>query len=109
MKQKQTTLPVDQAQAQLVQLLAGYGAIVTSQQSGFLAGTVTTHKRPSIILGVILLCIFIIPGIIYFVVAGKDKTEPFTITIAADGTITENGTGGGLSAARRAVDRLPSI
>ena len=91
--------------------LAREGAVVTSTGPYAVSGSVTWKKRPSILLGLILLCFFLLPGILYFVLAGKQKVDPFVIQLGQDPgypwQVKVSGTGRGLKAAEHAVRQLP--
>lgn len=107
---KYTSLGPDQAASTLVQLLTSGGAVITTQSPSSITGVVNTQNKPSCIVATILFLIFIIPAIIYMIVASKNTSDPFSLALTPDGTgtrINGNGQGRGLVAINWAVDQLP--
>ena len=105
-----TSLPLDQAQAFLVQTLSASGAQVMSQTDRSITGVMFIRRRPSCLIAFLLLVLGVIPGIIYLVVAGKDITDPYSIQLIPHGQGTQvhpAGQGHGLSVAVASIQRLP--
>ena len=106
-----TTLPYADAYTRVVTDLLTKGAIIEQREPQVIAGHVIRHKRPSIILGLILCLFFLLPGILYFVLAGKDRREWFAVDIGQDpGEPTSmriTGVGSGFYAAMRTMEQLP--
>jgi hypothetical protein len=106
-----TSLPYDQAYSRVVADLTTKGATITQKEPQVIGGHVIHHKRPSIVLGLILCLFFLVPGIIYFIVAGKDRTETFAVEIGQSPgeptTMRIHGTGKGFYAAMRTMELLP--
>ena len=101
----------DQILSTLRAELARQGAVVTSSDPYSLSGAVTYRKRPSIALGILLLCFFILPGVLYLTLGGRTKVDPFVIQLGQNPgepwQVRVSGRGYGLKAAEWAVRQLP--
>ena len=107
-----TWLPPDSASQRLALTLAGRGATVTTQSVSGLAGFVTTVKKPSIVLGLLLMLLCLVPGVLYFAFAGGSSTEAFSISLTPTSAGTRvgwNGQGQGLAVAAWACAQLPGM
>lgn len=109
--ERTTSLSPSEAHRFLMQMLPNKGAQITSHSQTMIAGAVHEEKKPSCIVACILAIFFILPAIIYLVVAGKSRVHPFSIEIAPQNGgswVVVSGRGPGLKAARAAIRGLPA-
>ncbi len=106
-----TSLPPEQAIGVLLQALVSGGAQITSQAPTVIVGNVITKRQPSCLIASLLFLIFIIPAIIYLMTAGRDVTDPFTISLRPHDNgswVSGAGQGRGFGAVRYALSQLPA-
>lgn len=106
-----TTLPPDTASQHLAVALSGNGAVVSGQSPAAVNGYVVAQIQPNVWLGIGLLCLWVLPGVLYFLFGKKTVTEPFSALLTPEGAgtrITGDGTGRGLGTLWTAVSRLPT-
>lgn len=77
--------PPEQTVGYLVSALAGQGAVVTFQSPQQVSGYLTVHKRPNLLVALVLFAFFVIPGVIYLIASTKTTSEPFAVSISPDG------------------------
>ncbi len=85
---------------------------MTSQSDSGVAGYVTTVKKPSIVLGLLLSLLCLVPGMLYLALAGGSSTEAFSISLTptSNGTrVGWNGQGQGMAVAAWACAQLPGM
>lgn len=107
-----TTLEPSAAQQQLALLLVSRGAIITAQSSSGVTGHFVTDKGPSIMLGLLLLLLCLVPGVLYLLLAKNTVYESFSITLrpTTNGTaLARSGQGKGLASATWACAQLPGV
>jgi hypothetical protein len=97
----------EEAVEQAIVAMTSKGASVLSRAGNTV--TFTYHKGPNILVLLLLLGLFVVPGIIYGIVAGRDVH--FTITAVPEGDgcrlVFGGEYGAGYDAYRRWVKRLP--
>jgi hypothetical protein len=83
-----TSLAAAEAQARVSQMLPMTGATITQTTPGRIDGMLTVKREPNWIVVVLLLLLWIIPGLIYWYVASRPITERFSLVFvpAATGT-----------------------
>lgn len=106
-----TSLSPDEAVARLVPLLTSGGAKVHSATSAAITGDVSTKQHASCLITLLLMCLMILPGLLYMILAGKTLVEPFSISIIPEpaGTrLVAAGQGRGEKAAQAAIGKMPA-
>jgi Protein of unknown function (DUF2510) len=83
-----TSLPAAEAQARLSQMLPMAGVTVTQTTPGRIDGMLTVKGEPNVVVLVVLLLVWIVPGLIYWYVKSRPVTERFSLVFvpAATGT-----------------------
>jgi hypothetical protein len=83
-----TSLPAAEAQARLSQMLPTAGVTVTQTTPGRIDGSLTVKSEPNVAVLVVLLVLWIVPGLIYLFVKSRPVTERFSLVFvpAASGT-----------------------
>jgi hypothetical protein len=108
---KVTSLEPGEAVQYLISKLTGRGASVTAMSGYTVVGNVSKKELANPIIGLLLLLVFILPGLLWFMFGGKTKVDPFSIMLAPNVSggswVSYTGKGRGLKAARRAVQQLP--
>jgi hypothetical protein len=99
---RETALPVREAQERLSQILAMSGGMVTQVTPGRMDGYFKVNDEPNIVLLVVLLVIWIVPGLIYWYLKSRPITMPFSLLFAP----TANGTRVSVQAGPKAMDHL---
>jgi hypothetical protein len=80
---RRTSLPLAEAQREVVRVFALTGIVVTNQQPGLVQATVPLKGETNVALAVILCLACIIPGIIYLIVSSRTRMLPAAIALAA--------------------------
>jgi Protein of unknown function (DUF2510) len=83
-----TSLPAAEAQARLGQMLAMAGVTVTQTMPGRIDGSLTVKGEPNMVVLVVLLLVWILPGLIYWYVKSRPVAQRFGLVFvpAATGT-----------------------
>lgn len=109
MSERVVHLSPEQAVAQMVPLLTNGGAKVHNATPQSITGEVVTKRAPSCLVTLILLCIMILPGVLYMIWGGSTVVEPFSITLVpGEGgtTLLAAGQGRGMKAAEYAIGNV---
>jgi Protein of unknown function (DUF2510) len=83
-----TSVPAAEAQARLSQMLPMMGVTVTQTAPGRIDGMLTVKREPNWIVVVLLLILWIIPGLIYWYVTSRPVTEHFSLVFVPVATGT---------------------
>lgn len=108
--QRITSLPPQEAQARLVQMLTVSGFTVQASGPGQVQATITTKGEPNVMITVLLVLLWIIPAIIYWFVKSKavDHQVGLTFAPARDGTmISAQADQGGMQRLAPILGQLP--
>jgi hypothetical protein len=76
-----TSLPVAQAQSEVVRVLSVAGIPVQGQQPGLVHAAVPLRGEPNVVLAIILWALCIIPGIIYLINASRTRMLPADVQL----------------------------
>jgi hypothetical protein len=90
-----TSLPAAEAQARLSQMLPMTGVTVTQTTPGRIDGSLTVKGEPNVVVLVILLLVWILPGLIYWFVKSRPVTERFSLVFVPVATGTRISVQGG--------------
>ena len=90
-----TSLPAAEAQARLSQMLPMAGVTVTQTTPGRIDGSLTVKGEPNWIVLVVLLLLWILPGLIYWYVKSRPVTERFSLVFVPVATGTRISIQGG--------------
>ena len=109
--QAQTTLAPQDAFNAMHHYMAANGIHITSATPPTLSGVVVENRRPSVIVAIILLLLCIVPGVIYLIAAGKDRTHTVAVMVQPSPTggslVAVDGNGWAYAAAAKAAKSLP--
>ena len=83
-----TSIPAAAAQARWSQMLPMMGVTVTQTTPGRIDGIVTVKREPNVVVLVILLLVWILPGIIYWLAASRPVSERFSVVFVPVATGT---------------------
>jgi Protein of unknown function (DUF2510) len=83
-----TSLPAADAQTRLSQMLPMSGVTVTQVAPGRIDGMVTVKDEPNIVVLIVLLLVWILPGLIYWYMKSKPVTERFSLVFVPVATGT---------------------
>jgi hypothetical protein len=100
-----TSLPAADAQSRLSQMLPMSGVTVTQVAPGRIDGTLTVKDEPNIALLVILLLLWIVPGLIYWYVKSRPVTDRFSLVFVRVAT----GTRISVQAGPKAMEQLVPV
>ncbi len=90
-----TSLPAAEAQGRLAQMLPMAGGTVTQTTPGRIDGSLTIKGEPNVVVLVILLLVWILPGLIYWYVKSRPVTERFSLVFVPVATGTRISVQGG--------------
>jgi len=79
---RQTSLPLEEAQQEIVRVLPNAGILIKSDQPGQVHAAVPVKGETNAAIAVVLCLICIIPGIIYLVTSTKVKNQPAILHLA---------------------------
>ena len=83
-----TSLPAAAAQTPLVSDAPDVGVTVTQTTPGRIDGMLTVKREPNVVVLVILLLVWILPGLIYWFVESKPVSERFSVVFVPVATGT---------------------
>jgi hypothetical protein len=90
-----TSLPAAEAQARLAQMLSMTGVTLTQTTPGRIDGSLTVKDEPNVVVLVVLLLVWILPGLIYWYVKSRPVTERFSLVFVPVATGTRISIHGG--------------
>ena len=90
-----TSLPAAEAQARLSQMLPMAGVTLTQTTPGRIDGSLTVKCEPNVVVLVVLLLVWILPGLIYWYVTSRPVTERFSLVFVPVATGTRISIQGG--------------
>ena len=90
-----TSLPPAEAQARLSQMLPMAGVTLTQTTPGRIDGSLTVRGEPNVVVLVVLLLVWILPGLIYWYVTSRPVTERFNLMFVPVATGTRISIQGG--------------
>jgi Protein of unknown function (DUF2510) len=79
---RQTSLPLAEAQHEIVRILPNAGILIMNEQPGQVHAAVPVKGETNAAIAVVLCLICIIPGIIYLVTSAKVKNQPAILHLA---------------------------
>jgi hypothetical protein len=83
---RQTPLPLTEAQREVVRVLALAGVRVQNQQPGLIQASVPLKGRPNLALAFLLGLAWVIPGVIYVISASRTRMLPAAIHLTSSST-----------------------
>ena len=90
-----TSLPAAEAQARLSQMLPMAGVTLTQMSPGRIDGSLTVKGEPNVVVLVVLLLVWILPGLIYWYVKSRPVTGRFSLVFVPVATGTRISIQGG--------------
>lgn len=100
-----TSLPPAEAQSRVTQILSMSDLTITQVNPGRIDGTVTVKSEPNVVVLIVLLIVWILPGLIYWFVKSKSVTERFSLVFVT----VASGTRISIQAAPKAMERLAPV
>jgi hypothetical protein len=100
-----TSLPAAEAQSRLTQILSMSGLTVTQVNPSRIDGTVTVKDEPNTAVLIVLLILWILPGLIYWFVKSRSVTERFSLVFVT----VASGTRISIQAGPKAMARLTPV
>jgi Protein of unknown function (DUF2510) len=107
---RQTSLPLAQAQREIVRILPLAGILVKGEQPGQVQAAVPVKGEPNVATVVILCLLCLIPGLIYWAVSSRVRMEPVVVYLAPSHgttTVTVQAALGARQAVLNALGALP--
>lgn len=100
-----TSLSPKDAQARVAQMLAMSGIVIQQSMPGRMDGTIELKREPNWIVVVVLLFLWIVPGVIYWYMTSRPVTHPLSLVFVP----VETGTRIALQTSPPVLERLAPI